>query len=90
MDYELPEELRMLKETVRRFVDNEIIPIERDAYDGHQLKPDVRAALEAADHVVCVWDEPALVTRAKLDEQRRTKAAMDAGNGGASGGAGLV
>jgi hypothetical protein len=31
----------------------------------------VRAALEAADHVVCVWDEPALVTRAKLDEQRR-------------------
>ena len=42
MDYELPEELRMLKETLRRFVDREIIPIERDAYEGHQLKPEVR------------------------------------------------
>ena len=32
MDYELPEELRMMKDTLRRFVDREIIPIERDAY----------------------------------------------------------
>ena len=31
MDYELPEELRMLKETVRRFVDREIIPDGRKA-----------------------------------------------------------
>ena len=46
MDYELPEELRMLKETLRRFVDREIIPIERDAYEGHQLKPEVRVSLE--------------------------------------------
>ena len=37
MDFELPEELRMLQETVRRFVDREIIPNERDSYDGHSF-----------------------------------------------------
>ena len=31
----------------------------------------VSAALAAADHVLVVWDDPALVSRAKLDEQRR-------------------
>jgi acyl-CoA dehydrogenase len=55
MDYELPEELRMLKDTIRRFVDREIIPIERDAYDGHQLKPDVRAMLEAKAKEIGMW-----------------------------------
>jgi acyl-CoA dehydrogenase len=29
MDFELPEELKILKETVRRFVDKELIPLER-------------------------------------------------------------
>jgi acyl-CoA dehydrogenase len=47
MDFELPEELRMLKDNVRRFVDKELIPIERTACDGHKLKPDVRRHLEA-------------------------------------------
>jgi acyl-CoA dehydrogenase len=47
MNFELPEEIRMLKETVRRFVDRELIPIEREACDGHKLKPEVRARLEA-------------------------------------------
>jgi acyl-CoA dehydrogenase len=55
MDYELPEELRMLKETIRRFVDREIIPIERDAYDGHNLKPDVRAKLEEKAKEIGMW-----------------------------------
>ena len=55
MDYELPEELRMLKETVRRFVDREIIPIERDAYEGHNLKPDVRATLEEKAKEIGMW-----------------------------------
>ena len=40
MDYELPEELRMMKETLRRFIDNEVIPIERAAYDGHEMVSD--------------------------------------------------
>src|SRR5215475_6842927 len=30
MDFELPEELRLLKENVRRFVDRELIPLERE------------------------------------------------------------
>jgi len=55
MDYELPEELRMLKETVRRFVDREIIPVEREAYEGHQLKPDYRARFEEKAKEIGLW-----------------------------------
>jgi len=55
MDFDLPEELRMLKETVRRFVDREIIPIEREAYEGHKLKPDVRAKLEDRAKEIGLW-----------------------------------
>jgi acyl-CoA dehydrogenase len=47
MDFELPEELRMLKDSVRRFVDKELIPIERTACNGPKLKPDIRVHLEA-------------------------------------------
>ena len=49
LNFDLPEEIRMLKDTVRRFVDKEMIPIERQARDpskGHKLKPDVRSELE--------------------------------------------
>ena len=35
MNFDLPEEIRMLKDTVRKFVDRELIPIERTARDGH-------------------------------------------------------
>ena len=34
MDFELPEDLRMLKDTVRKFVERELIPIEMQAMDG--------------------------------------------------------
>jgi acyl-CoA dehydrogenase len=47
LNFELPEEIRMLKDTVRRFVDRELIPIERTARNGHKLKPEVRAHLTA-------------------------------------------
>jgi acyl-CoA dehydrogenase len=47
LNFELPEEIRMLRDTVRKFVDRELIPIERTACDGHKLKPEVRAALTA-------------------------------------------
>ena len=55
MDFELPEELRLLKKTVRAFVDRELIPIERTSMDGHRLKPDVRAALEAKAKAAGLW-----------------------------------
>ena len=46
MDFQLPEELRILKDNVRKFVDRELIPIERDVCDGHRIKPDMRVMLE--------------------------------------------
>jgi acyl-CoA dehydrogenase len=55
MDFELPSELRMLKETVRRFVDNELIPIEMEAMDGPDLKPDIRKRLEAKTRELGLW-----------------------------------
>ena len=52
MDFDLPSELVMLKETVSRFVNDELIPIEMESMDGPDLKPDVRLRLErkAKDH----------------------------------------
>jgi acyl-CoA dehydrogenase len=47
MNFELPEELRMLKDAVRKFVDKELIPIEREACDGPKLKPEMRRHLSA-------------------------------------------
>ena len=37
MDFHLPEELQMLKDNLRRFVDNELIPIERKTNDGTEF-----------------------------------------------------
>ena len=47
LNFELPEEIRMLKDTVRKFVDRELIPIERTARENNKLKPEVRAHLTA-------------------------------------------
>ena len=55
MDFDLPDELQMIKRQMRRFVDQEIIPIERDAYEGPDLKPDVRARLEAKTREMGYW-----------------------------------
>lgn len=55
MDFELPEEIRMLKDTVRKFVDRELIPIEMDAMDGPDMKPEVRAKLEAKTREMGLW-----------------------------------
>ena len=42
MDFELPEELRIFKDALRRFVDTEMIPVEREATTegGEKLKPE--------------------------------------------------
>ena len=42
MDFELPHEIRLLQDTVRKFVDRELIPIEMQSMDGPDLKPDIR------------------------------------------------
>lgn len=55
MDFNLPEELQMLKETVRRFVDKEIIPIELQCRDGNQIKAEIRGRLEKKTREMGFW-----------------------------------
>jgi acyl-CoA dehydrogenase len=55
MDFDLPEELTLLKRQLRRFVDKEIIPIEREAYDGPILRPEVRARLQVMTKEMGLW-----------------------------------
>ena len=55
VDFDLPEELRLLKDTVRRFVDRELIPIEMDAMEGPDLRPEVRLKLEAKARDLGLW-----------------------------------
>ncbi len=55
MDFELPEELRLLKRTVRQFVDRELIPIEMDSMDGHKMKLDYRARVETKAKEAGLW-----------------------------------
>ena len=55
MDFELPEELRLLKATLRRFVDSELIPIERKSTDGEQIKPDYLKRFEDRAKELGIW-----------------------------------
>lgn len=55
LNFELPDELRMLKETVRRFVDRELIPIERAVCVGNKIKPEMRATLETKAKDLGLW-----------------------------------
>jgi acyl-CoA dehydrogenase len=55
MDFELPEELKLLQNTVRTFVDRELIPIEMTSMDGPDLRADVRADLERKAKELGLW-----------------------------------
>jgi acyl-CoA dehydrogenase len=46
----------MMKETLRRFIDSEIIPHERVAYDGPELKPEYRARWQARAKELGFWN----------------------------------
>lgn len=61
MDFELPEEIRLLRETVRRFVDEELIPVEMESMEGPDLKPGYKEKLEAKARELGLWklDTPA-------------------------------
>jgi acyl-CoA dehydrogenase len=61
MDFELPEDIRLLRETVRKYVDRELIPIEMHSMEGPELKPEVKTALEAKARELGLWqlDTPA-------------------------------
>jgi acyl-CoA dehydrogenase len=55
MDFNLPEELQMLKANLRRFVDTELIPIERETMVDNEMKPDVLAALQEKAKGLGLW-----------------------------------
>jgi (R)-benzylsuccinyl-CoA dehydrogenase len=64
MDFELPEEVRMIRETVSRFVQTELIPVEplilrleaeRGYSDAPSLPPDLDAALQAKAKSIGLW-----------------------------------
>jgi acyl-CoA dehydrogenase len=61
MDFELPEDIRLLRETVRKFVDRELIPIEMHSMEGPDLKPEIKKSLEAKARELGLWqlDTPA-------------------------------
>ena len=55
MFFELPEELRMLRDTLRRFIDTEVIPHERDSWEGPDLRPEYRERWEARAQELGIW-----------------------------------
>src|SRR5258706_2203247 len=55
MDFKVPEALQVLKQTVRQFVDKELIPIEMHTLDGMELKPDVKAKLTKKTREMGLW-----------------------------------
>src|SRR5258706_4552573 len=55
MDFRLPEELEMLKNTVRKFVDKELIPIEMQSQENGELMPTIRLQLEKKTKDMGLW-----------------------------------
>ena len=55
MDFELAEELRLLKENVRRFVDRELIPLERDVVNDIELQKGLSQRLRDKAEVLGLW-----------------------------------
>ena len=58
MDFNLPEETQLLKNTVRRFVETELIPLERslpDRPNSHDLPTDIRQPLEKKIRDLGLW-----------------------------------
>jgi acyl-CoA dehydrogenase len=94
MDFELPEELRLFQQSLRRFVDTEMIPVERQATteDGEKLKPEYyqrfcRRAKDLGFWMMDVPEEfggPGLSTLAKtvVEEELSRSIALPARGGG--------
>ena len=55
MDFELPEELKMVRQTVRRFVDQELMPLERSLDDLTDIPDPIRRQLEAKVKEMGFW-----------------------------------
>ena len=55
MDFALPEELRMLKDNVRRYVDSKMIPVERETLVNDELKPEWRETFQRGAKDLGIW-----------------------------------
>jgi acyl-CoA dehydrogenase len=55
VDFTLPEELRILKSNLRRFVDSEMIPVERETCVGGELKPQWRERFRKGAQELGIW-----------------------------------
>lgn len=55
MDFELPEHIKLLKDTVRKFVDKELIPVEMKTIEGPRLKPEYREAFSKKAKELGLW-----------------------------------
>jgi acyl-CoA dehydrogenase len=55
MSFTLPEELRMLKDSLRRFVNAELIPVERETCVDEELKPEWRERFEQRAKDLGIW-----------------------------------
>ena len=55
MDFKLPEELQMLQQNLRRYVDNEMIPYERETLNGIELKPEWREKFQDGMKKLGLW-----------------------------------
>ena len=55
MDFALPEELRILKDNLRRFVDTEMIPFERETCAEDELKPQWREKFTKRAKDLGIW-----------------------------------
>jgi acyl-CoA dehydrogenase len=55
MDFELPEELRLLKDNIRRFVDKELIPLERDTVNDVKLQKELPKKLRSKVDELGLW-----------------------------------
>ena len=55
MDFSLPEELRLFRDQLRRFVNEDMIPVERETCDGEELKPQWREKFEKRAKEIGIW-----------------------------------
>jgi acyl-CoA dehydrogenase len=55
MDFELPQELRLLKDSVRRFVDRELIPLERDVVNDVRMQKQLPQRLRGKAEPLGLW-----------------------------------
>jgi len=55
MDFELPEELTLLKDNLRKFVDRELIPLERETVNNVKMQKELYRTLRPKSEALGLW-----------------------------------